>query len=94
MRSDSKKSQLDKAEKEISLKRDEDESFVDINCLPAEKMREQWDVKNDCKQQFSRVSMGEGYVNPAFVGSTDELTSLEFNRSAQKHGKRFIYKKK
>nr|XP_012226813.1 PREDICTED: uncharacterized protein LOC105674819 [Linepithema humile] len=72
-RSDSKKSQLDKAEKEISLKRDE-----------------QWSVENDCKQQFSRVSMGEGYVNPAFVGSTDELTSLEFNRSAGKHANMYL----
>lgn len=81
---DLKKSQFDKFASAITS----DKSFVDIH-LPADKAprEQQWNVDNECKKQFTDVSIGEGYVNPAFVGSTDELTSLSFNRSAGKHSK-------
>ncbi|TGZ47487.1 Uncharacterized protein DBV15_00047 [Temnothorax longispinosus] len=81
------KSQPDKSKEKISTKKDRDDSFrIDINPrLLADKTQEQWTTENDCKRQFAKVSMGEGYVNPAFVGSTDELASLEFDCSARKH---------
>lgn len=79
------KSQSDKPKDEISIKRDKDDSFIDSNSrLPIDKTREQWNAENECKKQFARVSVGEGYVNPGFVGSTDELASLDFNHSARK----------
>lgn len=78
------KSQIDKSKENISVKKNGDDSFIDINpCLPAEK----WSTENECKRQFARVSMGEGYVNPAFIGSTDELASIDFDCSARKHSK-------
>lgn len=62
-----------------------DDSFIDINSsLPIDKTQERWSAENECKKQFARVSVGEGYVNPAFVGSTDELASLDFDHSARK----------
>lgn len=79
------KSQPDKSK--VSIK-DEDDSFrIDINPrLLADKTQQQWTTENECKRQFARV--GEGYVNPAFVGSTDELASLDFDCSTRKHSKR------
>ncbi|XP_012538661.1 uncharacterized protein LOC105837974 isoform X2 [Monomorium pharaonis] len=83
------KSQPDKSKDKISIKKDEDDSFIDINShLPADKMQKQWTTENECKsrkRQFAGVSIGEGYVNPAFVGSTDELAFLDFDCSARKH---------
>lgn len=84
------KSQPDEFSKEeISIKKDGDDSFRnDINpCLLADKTQEQWTTEND-KRQLARVSIGEGYVNPAFVGSTDEIASIDFDCSARKHSKR------
>ncbi|KMR04624.1 abhydrolase domain-containing protein 8 [Lasius niger] len=79
------KSQSDKSKDEISIKRDKDDSFIDINSrLPIDKTQEQWSAENECKKQIARVSLSEGYVNPAFVGSTDELASLDFDHSARK----------
>lgn len=79
------KSQSDKPKDEISRTKDKDDSFIDINSrLAIDKTREQWSAENECKKQFARVSAGEGYVNPAFVGSTDELVSLDFDHSARK----------
>lgn len=81
------KSQSNKLEHKISIKRDKD--FIDINSrVPINKT--QWSAKNECKKQFARVSVGEGYVNPAFVDSTDELASLDFDHSAKKRGKQQI----
>lgn len=89
------KSQSDKPKDEISRTKDKDDSFIDINSrLPIDKTREQWSAENECKKQFARVSAGEGYVNPAFVGSTDELVSLDFDHSARKRGKQYIYDNK
>lgn len=81
------KSQIDKSKENNSIKKDGDNFFIDINPhLPAE----QWSTENECKRQFAGVSMGEGYVNPAFIGSTDELASIDFDCSARKHSKRYI----
>ncbi|XP_011640783.1 uncharacterized protein LOC105429485 isoform X1 [Pogonomyrmex barbatus] len=82
------KSQLDKSKEKISIKKDGNDSFIDINLrLPADKRetQEQWSTENEHKRQFASVSIGEGYVNPAFVGSTDELASLDFDCSTRKH---------
>lgn len=79
------KSQPDQSKEKISIKKDGDDSFIDINTHLSDKMQEQWSTENECKREFTRVSIGEGYVNPAFVGSTDELASLEFDCSARKH---------
>lgn len=83
----------DKSKDETSIKRDKNDSIIDINShLPIDKTEEQWSAENERKkQEFVRVSVGEGYVNPAFVGSTDELSSLDFNHSARKRGRRQIY---
>lgn len=80
------KSQSNKLKDEISIKRDKNDSFIDINShVSIDKT--QWRAENECKKQFARVSVGEGYVNPAFVDSTDELASLDFDHSAKKRGK-------
>lgn len=84
------KSQSDKLEDEISIKRDKDDSLNINSHVPIDKTQEQWSAENECKKQFARVSIGEGYVNPAFVDSTDELASLDFDHSAKKRGKRWI----
>ena len=85
------KSQSDKSK--ISIK-DGDDSFIDINPrLLKDKMQEEWITENEHKNQFTRVSISEGYVNPAFVGSTDELASLDFDCSARKHSKRIHLRK-
>jgi len=89
-------SQPDEFSKEkISIKKDEDDSFRNnINpLLLADKMQEQWTTEND-KRQLARVSIGEGYVNPAFIGSTDEIASIDFNCSARKHSKRAMHLRK
>lgn len=87
------KSRPDESKEKISIKKDGDDSFrIDFNPrLLADKTQEQWTTEND-KRQLARVSIGEGYVNPAFVGSTDEIdsSSLDFNCSARKHSKRCI----
>lgn len=77
------KSLPDKSKEKTSTKKDEDNSFSDINSV--DKTQEEWTTENECKSQFARVSIGEGYVNPAFVASTDELASLDFNCTARKH---------
>lgn len=87
------KSQPDQSKEKISIKKDGDDSFIDINTHLSDKMQEQWSTENECKREFTRVSIGEGYVNPAFVGSTDELASLEFDCSARKHSKQCIFRK-
>jgi len=88
------KSQPDESKEQISIKKDGDNSFIDINPrLSADKTEEQWTMENECKSQFAKVSIGEGYVNPAFVGSTNELTSLDFDCSARKHSKRMHLEK-
>ncbi|XP_018404905.1 PREDICTED: uncharacterized protein LOC108781444 [Cyphomyrmex costatus] len=80
------KSQSDKSKEKIPIKKDENDSFIDINPrLLEDKTQEEWITENECKTQFARVSISEGYVNPAFVGSTDELASLDFDCSATKH---------
>lgn len=85
------KSQSDKLENEISIKRNKADSLININShVPIDKTQEQWSAENERKKQFARVSIGEGYVNPAFVDSTDELASLDFDHSAKKRGKRWI----
>ncbi|KAG5309532.1 ABHD8 protein, partial [Acromyrmex insinuator] len=79
------RSQSDKSKEKISIKKDGDDSFIDINPRLLDKTQEEWITKNERKSQFARVSISEGYVNPAFVGSTDELASLDFDCSARKH---------
>lgn len=75
-------------ESRSAITNDRNDSLIDAcSRLPVVKTRDQWNIDNECKKQFTNVSIGEGYVNPAFVGSTDELTSLSFNRSAGKHSK-------
>ncbi|EZA62608.1 Abhydrolase domain-containing protein [Ooceraea biroi] len=74
----------DKSKDQVSIKRDDDRSFIDINSsFPMDRTQEQWSTENECKKPFAGVSVAEGYVNPAFVGSMDELSSLHFNRSAE-----------
>ncbi|KAL0117342.1 hypothetical protein PUN28_010297 [Cardiocondyla obscurior] len=86
IKNSSTKSQPDEPKENISTRTDGDDLRIDINSYPlTDKMREQWPVENGCKKQFSGVLTSEGYVNPAFVGSTDELTTLNFNCSARKH---------
>jgi len=88
------KSQPDESKERISIKKDRDDSFIDVNSrFQADKTQEQWTMENECKSQFAKVSIGEGYVNPAFVGSTNELTSLDFDCSARKHSKRMHLEK-
>jgi len=84
------KSQSDKSKEKISIKKDGDDSFIDNPRLLEDKTQEEWITENERKNQFARVSISEGYVNPAFVGSTDKLASLDFDCSARKHSKRYI----
>jgi len=94
MKNNSMKSQPDESKEQISIRKDGDNSFIDVNSrLPADKTQEQWTMENESKSQFAKVSIGEGYVNPAFVGSTNELTSLDFDCSARKHSKRMHLEK-
>lgn len=90
-KTDLMKSQPDESKEKVSIRKEDDSFRIDTNPrLLADKTQEQWTTENECKRQFPRVSIGEGYVNPAFVGSTDELASLDFDCSARKHSKRYI----
>lgn len=65
---------------------DEENISIDgssIDSLAAGKTQERWAGKTRGKKRFAKVN--EGYVNPAFVGSTDRL---DLDRAtADKHGK-------
>ncbi|XP_014488851.1 PREDICTED: uncharacterized protein LOC106752019 [Dinoponera quadriceps] len=74
-----KKSRPDESKEGISIERDG--SLIDIDSPVAGKTQERWGVKNRDKKQLAKVPMNEGYVNPAFVGSTDRLASLDFDRA-------------
>jgi len=79
----------DRSKDGLPIRRDADRSFLDIDPpFPVNQTEEQWDRENECKKPFARVSIGEGYVNPAFVSSTDQLSSLHFDPSTEKQSKR------
>lgn len=82
-----KKSRPDEFKEETPIKRDGRESLIDINSPVAGKTQERWGAKHRGKKQIAKVPMNEGYVNPAFVGSTDRL---DLDRAAEKHGKRLL----
>lgn len=87
----------DKSKDALSIRRvDDGSSLIAINPpFPTDQTQEQWSAENECEKPFARISIGEGYVNPAFVGSTDELSSLRFNRCTEKQSKsyhRFVIK--
>jgi len=79
----------DKSKDGLPIRRDGDGSFLDVDPpFPVDQTEEQWNTENECKKPFARVSIGEGYVNPAFVASTDQLSSLHFDPSTEKQSKR------
>ncbi|XP_032686788.1 uncharacterized protein LOC116851461 [Odontomachus brunneus] len=82
------KSRPDESKEEVSIKRDERGSLIDS--FVAGKKHERWAVKSRGKKQFAKVPINEGYVNPAFVGSTDRLASLDFDRATEKHANLYL----
>lgn len=85
-----KKSRLESKE-EISIKVNGCESLIGIDSPVSGKKQQRWSAKSQGKKQFAKVPMNEGYVNPAFVGSTDRLASLDLDRATERDGKRLIF---
>lgn len=77
-------SHLDKSQ----LEKIENPSFL------TDEREKQWSIENECRELFTKVSMNQGYVNRAFVSSTDGLASIELDHSLDKHGKKYIHNDK
>ncbi|EFN79856.1 Abhydrolase domain-containing protein 8 [Harpegnathos saltator] len=88
------KSRPDESKEEVPATRNGRGSFVDVDLSVADNKRQEWRCggKNrGGKKQFAKVNeVNEGYVNPAFVGSTDQLASIELDRATEKHADLYL----